>query len=108
MPESKRLYCATDKEIFDVLMSSKQRITESVMLELAKDRGVFYSAKDSREILADSLSLLPHDYHDLVFILDQREHSGRAEKLTSVVLDTPLTVNDIKDIANEYKVLPAA
>lgn len=68
MPESKRLYCATDKEIFDVLMSSKQRITESVMLELAKDRGVFYSAKDSREILADSLSLLPHDYHDLVFI----------------------------------------
>ena len=39
-------YCATDKEIYDALMSAKQKINEKVLLELAKDRGIFYSAKD--------------------------------------------------------------
>lgn len=28
------LYCATDKEIFDALMSAKQKISEKVLLEL--------------------------------------------------------------------------
>jgi hypothetical protein len=41
-------YCATDKEIHDALMSAKQKIGEKVLLELAKDRGIFYSAKDTR------------------------------------------------------------
>lgn len=97
------LYCATDKEIFDVLMSAKQRITESVLLDLAKDRGIFYSHKDSRETLASNLSLLPHDFHDLNIILGQREHSGRAEKVTSVTLNSALTIEDIKEVANGYK-----
>lgn len=32
-------YCATDKEIYDALMSAKQKINEKVLLELAKDWG---------------------------------------------------------------------
>ena len=41
-------YCATDKEIYDALMSAKQKIGEKVLLELANDRGIFFSPKDSR------------------------------------------------------------
>ena len=96
------LYCATDKEIFDVLMSSKQRISAPVLLELAKDRGIFYSAQDTREMLVHRLSLLTHDYNDLTIILDQREQAGRSEKLTSVTLNTALTIEEIKEVANEY------
>jgi len=103
MPKTPLLYCATDKEIFDALMSGKRLITESVMLELAKDRGIFYSPQDSRETLAHNLSLLPHDYYDLNVILDHREHPGRAEKLTSVTLNTPLTIDDIKHVCKEYR-----
>lgn len=95
-------YCATDKEIFDALMSAKQKISEKVLLELAKDRGIFYSAKDSREDLISVISLLPHDFHDLNTLLEQREHSGRQEKLTSVILPTPLTVDEIKEVLKEY------
>ncbi len=103
MSETTLRYCATDKEIYDLLMSSKQQITGSVMLELAKDRGIFYSPKDSRETLCNNLSLLPHDYHDLNTIFTHRGQSGKAEKLTSVILNIPLTIDEIKEVANEYK-----
>jgi len=96
------LYCATDKEIFDVLMSAKQRIGVPVLLELAKDRGIFYSAQDTRETLVHRLSLLTHDYNDLSIMLDQRGHAGRSEKLTSVTLNTALTIEEIREVANEY------
>jgi hypothetical protein len=96
------LYCATDKELFDVLMSAKQKISATVVLGLARDRGIFYSPKDARETLVNSLSLLPHDYHDLNIILDNREHAGRAEKLTSVTLNVALTIEEIKEVVKEY------
>lgn len=95
-------YCATDKEIYDALMSAKQKINENVLLELAKDRGIFFSTKDSREDLISAISLLPHDYHDLNTLLEQREHQGRQEKLTSVTLPEALTVEEIKEVLKEY------
>lgn len=102
MAKNMLLYCATDKEIYDVLMSAKQRISSAIVLELAKDRGIFYSPKDSRESLIHNLSLLTHDYNDLNIILDQREHHGRAEKLTSITLNAELTIEDIKEVAKAY------
>ncbi|MCZ2895697.1 hypothetical protein MTR01_16875 [Burkholderia thailandensis] len=95
-------YCATDKEIYDALMSAKQKVGEKVLLELAKDRGIFYSAKDSREDLISAISLLPHDYHDLNTLLEQREHAGRQEKLTSVTFPEALTIEEIKEVLKEY------
>lgn len=95
-------YCATDKEIYDALMSAKQKISEKVLLELAKDRGIVFSPKDSREELISAISLLPHDYHDLNTLLEQREHQGRQEKLTSVTLPEALTVEEIKEVLKEY------
>lgn len=95
-------YCATDKEIHDALMSAKQKISEKVLLELAKDRGIFFSPKDSRDDLISAISLLPHDYHDLNTLLEQREHQGRQEKLTSVTLPEALTIEEIKEVLKEY------
>jgi hypothetical protein len=102
MSKKNLLYCATDKEIHDVLMSAKQRIHCGVLLELAKDRKIFYSPADTREDLIHQLSLLPHGYHELSIILEQREHAGRAEKVTSVTLNANLTVDELKEIAKEY------
>ncbi|MFX3543079.1 hypothetical protein [Ralstonia mannitolilytica] len=83
-------------------MSAKQKINEKVILELAKDRGIFYSPKDSREDLISAISLLPQDFHDLNTLLEQREHAGRPEKLTSVILPAVLTVEEIKEVIKEY------
>lgn len=100
---NKLLYCATDNEIYEVLMSSKQKLTDAVLLELAKDRGILYSPKDSRETLVEKIALLPHDYDDLAIILEQREHGGRVEKITSATLNAKLSVADIKEVCREYK-----
>ena len=56
----------------------------------------------SREDLISAISLLPHDYHDLNTLLEQREHSGRQEKLTSVTLPEALTIEEIKEVLREY------
>ncbi len=95
-------YCATDKEIHDALMSARKKISEKVLLEIAKDRGIFLSNKETREDLIGVISLLPHDYHDLNSLLEQSENSGRQEKITSVTLAEELTVEEIKDILKEY------
>ena len=48
MPDSQLHYCATDKELYDLLMASKQRITESILLGFARERGIFCSPRESR------------------------------------------------------------
>jgi hypothetical protein len=99
-------YCATDKEVYDVLMSGKQRLTDSVLLELARDRGIFYSPSEDRDELSDIISLLPHDYYDLNVLLTKREQKGRGEKMQSIVLEGALTMDEIKEVANEMQASP--
>jgi len=97
-------FCVTDKEIFDVLMSSRQRLTDAVLLGLARERGIFYSAHDSRDMLAANMALLTYDYHDLSNVLQHREQVSRAEKVTSITLNASLTVDDIKEVVSELVV----
>jgi hypothetical protein len=97
-------YYATDKDIHDLLYSAKQKLTERVLLELAKDRGLFYSEKESREELVNRLSVLPHDYNDLCSVIDMREGPRRGEKTASVTLATPLSIAELKEVIAEYQV----
>lgn len=93
---------ANDNDIYDLLISGKQRLTASVLRELARDRGIFYSPEDSREELADRLSLLPHDFHDIGGIVQKREPAHRREKATFVRLGTQLSVEEMKEAAAIY------
>lgn len=93
---------ANDNDIFDLLISGKQRLTISVLRELARDRGIFYSPDDSREELADRLSLLPHDFHDIAGIVQRREPPHRREKTTFIRLGSQLSVEEMKDAATVY------
>jgi hypothetical protein len=96
-------YFATDKEIYDLLMSGKQKLTETVLHELARDRGIFYSPKTSREGLVDHLALLTHDFHDVFGIIERRDHAKRGEKTTSVTLSTDLSIDEIKEVVQNYQ-----
>src|SRR5260370_42308325 len=103
MPEEFLRFCVTDKEIYDVLMSARQRINDSALRDMAKSRGMFLSPKDARETLADELALLPHDYEDIVEMLGQSENPNRAEKVTSLTLNERLTMEDIRAVCSEFK-----
>lgn len=99
---------ANDNDIYDLLLSGKQRLTEMVLHELARDRGIFYSIFESREELADRLSLLPHDFHDVSGIVQRREPPHRREKTTSVRLNSELSVEELRAAADEYAKLAGA
>lgn len=103
MRDQRQLYLATNKEIHDLLLSAKQKVTESVLHELLRDRGIICSPQDSRDHLAQYLSLLPHDYSDVRGILDRREASKRGEKTTAVAIDLPLSQTEIAEVIGEYQ-----
>ncbi|MBP1152549.1 hypothetical protein [Methylocaldum sp. RMAD-M] len=93
---------ASDNDIYDLLISGKQRLTESVLREFARDRGIFCSPEDDREDLADYLSMLPHGFHDVAAIVQKRDPGHRREKTTFVRLNTSMPVEELKMAAAEY------
>ena len=93
MRDPGQLYFATNKEIHDLLFSAKQKVTESVLHELLRDRGIFCSPDDSRDALVRYLSHLPHDYADVCGVLERREAAKRGEKTATVAINTELTPN---------------
>jgi hypothetical protein len=103
MPKPRLLYCATDKELFDVLMSSKQHFGERILLRLARRRGILYSRSDDRADLADKLSVMTYGFHEIRAIQDEFERAGRGEKTTSFRINMELTATEIKEIADEYR-----
>lgn len=103
MLKPRLLYCATDKELFDVLMSSKQHFGERILLSLARRRGILYSRSDDRVDLADKLSVMTYGFHEIRAIQDEFERAGRGEKTTSFRINMVLTVAEIKEIADEYR-----
>lgn len=103
MRDPGQLYFATNKEIHDLLFSAKQKVTEAVLLELLRDRGIFISPADSREALVQYLALLPHDYADVCGILERREASKRGEKTATISFNTELTPDELKEIVSEYQ-----
>jgi hypothetical protein len=102
MAKSPLHYCATDNEVYELLMSGKQRITDSVLHAVARNRGIFYSAQDSREHLISNLAQLTYGFSELQGLLGQRENPARAEKLTSVKLNTALSLDEVRSACAEY------
>ncbi len=107
MPNSQLHYCATDKELYDLLMASKQRITESILLGFARERAIFCSPRESRESLVDYLSLLTYTYADLDTMLGHRAATQRTEKRMSIRLNSAVNLEDIKAVCTEYKESPS-
>jgi hypothetical protein len=103
MPRQQLLYCATDKEIFDLLSASKQSITDVILLDIARERGIFYSPSESRDVLINRLSLLPYGHADLETILDHRATTQRTEKRSSITLRGAISMEDIRAVCGEYR-----
>jgi len=95
--------CATDHDIFSLLTSGKQRLTDATLNELARDRGIFFSPKSTRNDLIEELSIWTHDYYDITGLIEKRDYKKRNEKMTSVILPIELSVDEMKDIVKEYK-----
>ncbi|HDR9355898.1 TPA: hypothetical protein QDB44_001748 [Burkholderia vietnamiensis] len=103
MPDNTQQFYATDKDIFDLLACAKRSLTEGVLREIARERGIFFSPHDTRDDLVEAISELPFTLNELLEIMGRRESSRRAEKTTSVTLDANIPVEELKAVVREYK-----
>lgn len=102
MSEFLEYLSANDNDIYDILVSGKQRLTLSVLREFALDRGIICSPHDEREDISDFLSLLPHGYHDIEAIVQKREPGHRREKTTFVHFSTSIPTDELKNAVEDY------
>jgi hypothetical protein len=96
-------FYATDKDIFDLLASAKQKLTENVLREIARERGIFFSPHDNRDAIAEAISQLPFTLDELIDLMHRRETSRRNEKTTSITLDADISIDELKAVVSEYK-----
>lgn len=94
---------ATDKDIFDLLMSDRGRLSEGVLRNFALARGIIYSRRTNRENLASAISRLPHDFHSLTTMVERREYHSKNEKRAYVDIPVALTREEIGEIVRSYK-----
>jgi hypothetical protein len=102
MAKPQLLYYATDKDLFDALVSARQQFGEAALLNLARTRGIYYSEQEDRVTLADNVSLLTFGFYEVSAIQAEFERSGRGEKTASFRMKTALTLDEIKAITGEY------
>lgn len=96
-------FCATDKEIYDLLLSGKQKLTERTLLQISRERGVFYSPRSSRQMIADQMSILPHDFESIKKIIERRDSGRGVDKTTSIVFQGGVNPDEIRQAIDEYQ-----
>lgn len=103
MSDNRYQFYATDKDIFDLLACAKQKLTEGVLREIARDRGIFLSPHDTRDELVEAVSQLPFTLNELLDLMDRRETSRRSDNTTSITLDADISIDELKDAVTQYK-----
>jgi hypothetical protein len=96
-------YYATEKDIYDCLMSARQKFPTDVLLELCRDRGIFMSEDEQRPALAKYISLLPHSFSQFQEIAEHVESASRADKVSSVVIPTLVSKVEIGQAVDALK-----
>lgn len=97
MDKYKSIFYASDRDIFDLVMSSKKKLPEHLLAELLREHNIIISVEDGRLDIANYMSSLTHDHFMLQLLLDQTERGQRAEKSASVVVETNLTSDELMD-----------
>jgi hypothetical protein len=94
---------ASDKDIYDLLMSARQKMSEKILRSLALERGIMYSEETDRGVLCELISQLPHDYNSIVKLIDTREQSSRSEKRTFACIPVQLSMSELDQVINNYR-----
>jgi hypothetical protein len=98
-------YYINDKEVYDALESTKQKITNNALLEILKNRGVILSSRTEREDLVEALSEFDFMYHEIENLSSKIETSPRRAryKTTEIHNVEGATEEDIRAVLEEIK-----
>ena len=92
---------ATDKEIFDLLMSSGQKTHAHISRQFCRTRGIFFSKGESIESLATYISKLPLTQSDISELVGMREHTRSPERYVSLRFPGKLSKESMAKIIND-------
>jgi hypothetical protein len=96
---SAAMYYAEDKDVYDLLSSSKKTLNVAALQKLARARGIYLSGADGRDDIVNYLSLLDYDWPQLSSLVELTDTLDRAEKVSG---------SDIKSKADSAQLLAAA
>lgn len=95
----------THLDIYDALVSEKRKITMHELLLMARRKGIFLSKQESRENIAQYLSLLPLSLEDIGYIFSLTETEFKKEKVTSLLIKTKFEHEEIQLALADFKEL---
>ena len=90
------IFYATDKDIYDLLTSSRKKIPDHVIVEILRESKIIVSRDESRETLIDYFSTILHDYFSREYLLEQTERGSRAEKITNAELEVAISKEELR------------
>jgi hypothetical protein len=100
---NKPIFYATEKDIFDILVSMQRKITKSILVDICINRGILISPDEERDDIIDYISMLPHDFIDLSALMDIARANVRSERKTSTEINTEIQGKDINMAINAIK-----
>lgn len=95
-----------DREIYETIFSQQQKLPNSKLLEICRNRGILLSPYETRESLATYIANLYYDWNFIKSLLEYINHDDRSNKITSCILDTgefEKIKEVIKEISPDYK-----
>lgn len=95
------LYFASDKVIFDSI--NQRAVNVDLVRELLEERGIFVSAKTSKDELAKYFSRLTADYFDHKSIAGKLGSIAKKERFTAFDIDNMIERDQIVDAVKEMK-----
>ena len=95
------LYFASDKVIFDSI--SQRAVNVDLVRELLEERGIFVSAKTSKDELAKYFSRLTADYFDHKSIASKLGRVAKKERFTAFDIDNEIERDQIVDAVKEMR-----
>ncbi|MET7264593.1 hypothetical protein ABZS22_22345 [Klebsiella variicola] len=94
---AKKLYFATEKNIYDAL--HHKRITPAKLHDLLLNRGIFLSPELDKEILIEEISKLPHGFNELEHIKQMVKTYDPRESTTSLSFQISANQAELKSAA---------
>lgn len=97
------LYFAEDKDVFDLLESSKRTFDNNRLIQIARKRGIVLSASTSRDNLVQYLSRLTWGWSQIQGLVALTESRDRPEKVANETVTTKLDPAKMQEAALAVK-----
>lgn len=92
----KGLYFADDKDVLDLLESSKRRLTAEVLREFLLRRGILVSPETSKDDLFKRISMWTLDWEEVRWLMDKTAPADRSERFASTVIPGAFKSADVR------------